>query len=125
MPFAAAWAEKVESWNISSPQRLYQSRRTAPAGQHNQSRVIDSLIESGQKKQVVVGAEMDTQLSQDKRRAVAQRIFAALCAHYPDRYIALFEHPQIAAASPDQVLTTSATGPAVQGGRDGTEGASR
>ena len=34
---------------------------------------------------------MGARLSKDERRAVAQRIFAALCAHYPDRHIALFE----------------------------------
>ena len=68
---------------------------------------------------------MDARRSQDGRRAVAQRISAPLCAHYPDRQIALFEHPQVAAASPERVLTTAAAEPAVQGGRDGTEGASR
>jgi hypothetical protein len=68
---------------------------------------------------------MDVRLSQDERRAVAQLIFAALCAHYPDRQIALFEHPQVAAASPERVLTTAAAEPVVQGGRDGTEDAPR
>jgi hypothetical protein len=34
---------------------------------------------------------MATGLSQDERRAVAQRIFAALCTHYPKHYIALIE----------------------------------
>jgi hypothetical protein len=71
------------------------------------------------------GPDMGTRLSRNERRAVAHRIFTALCAHYPDRQIALFEHPQVAAASPERVLTTAAAEPAVQGGRDGTEGASR
>jgi hypothetical protein len=34
---------------------------------------------------------MATRLSRDERRAVAQRIFAALCAHYPKHHIALIE----------------------------------
>ena len=29
----------------------------------------------------------------EQRRAVARRLFAALCAHYPNRYIALVEQP--------------------------------
>jgi hypothetical protein len=29
----------------------------------------------------------------EERRAVARRLFEALCAHYPDRYIALVEQP--------------------------------
>jgi hypothetical protein len=32
-------------------------------------------------------------LTIDERRAVARRLFQALCAHYPDRYIALIEQP--------------------------------
>ena len=32
-------------------------------------------------------------LTIDERRAVARRLFEALCAHYPDRYIALIEQP--------------------------------
>jgi hypothetical protein len=32
-------------------------------------------------------------LTKDERRAVARRIFEALCAQYPDRYIALVEQP--------------------------------
>jgi hypothetical protein len=47
---------------------------------------------------------MPTRLSQDERKAVAQRIFAALCAHYPKHYIALIE-PEAAANSPKQVLS--------------------
>ena len=33
-------------------------------------------------------------LTIDERRAVARRLFEALCAHYPDRYIALIEQPE-------------------------------
>jgi hypothetical protein len=32
-------------------------------------------------------------LTTEERRAVARRLFQALCAHYPDRYIALVEQP--------------------------------
>jgi hypothetical protein len=32
-------------------------------------------------------------LTIEQRRAVARRLFAALCAHYPNRYIALVEQP--------------------------------
>ena len=32
-------------------------------------------------------------LTIEQRRAVARRLFAALCAHYPNRYVALFEQP--------------------------------
>jgi hypothetical protein len=32
-------------------------------------------------------------LTIDERRAVARRLFEALCAHYPDRYIALVDQP--------------------------------
>jgi len=57
---------------------------------------------------------MDAQLSQDERRAVAERIFAALCAHYPDHYIALFERPG--------VLNTSSPAAPVQGADDSADG---
>jgi hypothetical protein len=30
-------------------------------------------------------------LSKEERRAVARRVFGALCEHYPDRYITLIE----------------------------------
>jgi hypothetical protein len=52
---------------------------------------------------------MATGLSQDERRAVAQRIFAALCTHYPKHYIALIE----AASWPEPVLCAAAA--AVEG----------
>ena len=32
-------------------------------------------------------------LTKEERRAVARRIFEALCERYPDRYIALVEQP--------------------------------
>ena len=41
---------------------------------------------------------MGARLSQDERRAVAERIFAALCAHCPERYVALVD-PKLAASS--------------------------
>jgi len=68
---------------------------------------------------------MGARLSKDERRAVAQRIFAALCAHYPDRYIALFERPQIGISSPEQFQTTSDAAPPVHGARDHTDAAPR
>jgi hypothetical protein len=34
-----------------------------------------------------------TSLTIDEQRAVARRVFAALCAHYPERYVALVEQP--------------------------------
>ncbi len=49
---------------------------------------------------------MPPRLSQDERKAIAQRIFAALCAHYPKHYIALIE-PEAAANSPEQVLSAA------------------
>jgi hypothetical protein len=50
---------------------------------------------------------MPTRLSQDERKAVAQRIFAALCTHYPKHYLALIE-PKAAAISPKQVVSAAA-----------------
>jgi hypothetical protein len=40
-----------------------------------------------------------TSLTKEERQVVARRIFEALCTHYPDRYIALFEQPGSAEAS--------------------------
>ena len=34
-----------------------------------------------------------TSLTIEERRAVARRVFAALCTHYPERYVALVEQP--------------------------------
>jgi hypothetical protein len=57
---------------------------------------------------------MIKRLSQDERRAVAQRNFAALCAHYPKYYIALSE-PKVPASSPGRrVLATSGAAAALQ-----------
>ena len=50
---------------------------------------------------------MPTRLSQDERKAVAKRIFAALCTHYSKHYIALIE-PKAAAISPRQVVPAAA-----------------
>ena len=33
-------------------------------------------------------------LTKEERRVVARRLFEALCAHYPDRYVALIERPE-------------------------------
>jgi hypothetical protein len=41
---------------------------------------------------------MATRLSRDERNAIAQRIFASLCAHYPKHYVTLIESK--AAANP-------------------------
>jgi hypothetical protein len=49
---------------------------------------------------------MPTRLSQDERKAVAQRIFAALCVQYPKHYIALIES-EAAGNSPEQVLSAA------------------
>ena len=67
---------------------------------------------------------MGARLSKDERRAVAQHIFAALCAHYPDRYVALFERPQVGASSPERVLTSGAALP-VQDAYNSTDDALR
>jgi hypothetical protein len=50
---------------------------------------------------------MPTRLSQDERRAVAQRIFAALCAHYPKHYVALMEPKE--AVNPPRQFPSAAT----------------
>ena len=42
-----------------------------------------------------------TSLTIDERRAVARRVFAALCAHYPERYVALVEQ-----SGPNPTATT-------------------
>ena len=47
---------------------------------------------------------MGARLSKDERRAVAQRVFAALCVHNPKHYVALIE-PKLPAGSPERVLT--------------------
>jgi hypothetical protein len=60
---------------------------------------------------------MGARLSKDERRAVAQRIFAALCAHCPAHYIALIES-EVGTSSPNRVPTTSGATPPVHGSHD-------
>jgi hypothetical protein len=60
---------------------------------------------------------MGARLSKDARRAVAQRIFAALCAHYPDRHIALFERPPVGISLRERALSASDAA-SVQGSHD-------
>jgi hypothetical protein len=45
-------------------------------------------------------------LTKDERRAVARRIFEALCAQYPDRYVTLVEQP--GRAEPEAAIADSA-----------------
>ena len=52
---------------------------------------------------------MGARLSQDERRAVAQRIFEALCAHYPEHYVALIES-EVGASSPERASTRQSAG---------------
>jgi hypothetical protein len=40
-----------------------------------------------------VGGLAMSSLTIEQRRAVARRLFAVLCAHYPNRYVALVEQP--------------------------------
>ena len=58
------------------------------------------------------GARTKAKLTREERREVASRIFEALCAQYPDRYIALVDG-EIAAASMPQLVVTEA-GPVSQ-----------
>ena len=46
-------------------------------------------------------------LTKEERRAVARRIFAALCERYPDRYIALVEQPGNAGVTPTAAQSTN------------------
>jgi hypothetical protein len=39
---------------------------------------------------------MEQALDQNDPRYIARRLFAALCAQYPDQYIALVEQPPLA-----------------------------
>jgi hypothetical protein len=50
---------------------------------------------------------MEAPLAQDDRRAVARRLFVALCAQYPDRHIALIEQPGVASRSPAAETATA------------------
>jgi hypothetical protein len=54
---------------------------------------------------------MNARLTKDERRAIAQRIFAALCAYYPDRHIALFERPQADISSAERVVANTSVAP--------------
>jgi hypothetical protein len=40
-----------------------------------------------------VGGLAMSSLTVEQRRAVARRLFAALCSYYPNHYVALFEQP--------------------------------
>ena len=51
-----------------------------------------------------------TSLTKGERQVVARRIFEALCTHYPDRYIALFEQPGCAEASVPDTSSANAFG---------------
>jgi hypothetical protein len=51
---------------------------------------------------------MATRLSREERNAVAQRIFAALCAHYPKHYVALIE-PKATANPPGRAPSAAPT----------------
>ena len=68
---------------------------------------------------------MGARLSRDERRAVAQRIFAALCAHYPDRHIALFERPQPDIGSAERVVANAPVAAPAQNTHDGADSAPR
>jgi hypothetical protein len=46
-------------------------------------------------------------LTKEERRAVARRIFEALCERYPDRYIALVEQPGNTGVPPTVAQSTS------------------
>jgi hypothetical protein len=52
-------------------------------------------------------------LTKEERQVVARRIFAALCTHYPDCHIALFERPHVDSKA-ERVLTNSAAAPTAQ-----------
>ena len=57
---------------------------------------MDFSGESSQSSTSGDGAEQMTEVSEiDDRRAVARRLFDALCAQYPDKYIALLQPPDV------------------------------
>jgi hypothetical protein len=65
-------------------------------------------MESGQIRAVGTGElNMKARLTQDERRAIARRVFAALCALYPDSYIALVEQPGAPTGLPRPEQTTA------------------
>jgi hypothetical protein len=68
---------------------------------------------------------MNARLTKDERRAVAKRIFEALCAHYPDRHIALFERPQADISSAERVVANTAVAAPAQSTHDGADSAPR
>jgi hypothetical protein len=44
---------------------------------------------------MMMKADADQPPDQNDPRYIARRVFKALCAHYPDRYIALFDQPPL------------------------------
>jgi hypothetical protein len=50
---------------------------------------------------------MGARLTKDARRAVPQRIFAALCRIVPIVTSPFFEHPQVGISLPERALTAS------------------
>jgi hypothetical protein len=56
-------------------------------------RILDSRMEFVLLSECQVGGLAMGSLTIEERRLVARRLFEALCAHYPDRYIALIEQP--------------------------------
>jgi hypothetical protein len=55
---------------------------------------------------------MEAGPAQDERRDVARRLFAALCARYPDRYIALIEQPELSTSPAKRRTDTANPAPA-------------
>jgi len=79
--------------------RLTQTDRNG-AGQ---CQIMDNSAESAQHG-LWDGAKQMKSQADDDRRPIARRIFAALCARYPDRYIALIEQPPV---HPPELATAS------------------
>ncbi len=55
---------------------------------------------------------MEPRPTEDERRLLARRIFAALCEQYPDRYIAIIEQPKLATGKPKRRTGTAKAAPA-------------
>jgi hypothetical protein len=53
---------------------------------------------------------MEQQPSKDDRRDIARRLFQALCARFPDRYIILIESRDLAKGGPFQPTLDSEDG---------------
>ena len=53
---------------------------------------------------------MKSRRTKEERQAIVRRVFEALCAHYPDRYVVLIEQPGDAKAALQStaLLTTNA-----------------